>query len=685
MEYLEKYTKILFKLLNFLFYLANGSLIMNLSSNEIPDEIHEVCEQFHSNNFQVFLVGGSIRDLIRGKTHPSDWDLATDALPSEVISIFGIEYRVIPTGLKHGTVTLLFGKLVIEITTFRIEGDYLDGRRPEEVSFVSDINEDLSRRDLTINAIAYDPIKEELVDPFNGINDIRNKIVRLVGNPDERLEEDGLRLIRIFRFISQLGYTIEEKTLKAIPNHFETFYLIAKERIQAELQKLMAGLYWKEAIVLMDKSGLIFHVLPEFQTPKYQELTKLGITRFEITLKLIENLSTNASLNLRFTSLFHQISALSEDTSSIFPDFNEKIARNTLKRMKFPNKQINSITHLLKVHKIPFPYTLDIIDEEKKNYLTRRLLFQVKPDYFSDYLLFLQAKESVNSEGSLLNEMLLKDIIKRSEVQKPVYLKDLRINGNDIVSQLSIDKSKSSQREFISLCLNILRERVELTPSINSKTKLLETLSNIKRVMSLCTSFEDRVINVISTDHVRKLYRDGLPEYSNWENAHTYTLATWLVRCILQKNRSTIVMFDATNLNSPSHPSHREKLFRRFRNFNPIFVHLEATEGEAKLNIISREKEEKSLTTSDADLIIFQRYKGILTTYPNALAIPAESQMVRLETRSSSYSQKMKGLAQVIKKNNHRVIILSGNVLTGKTYTAMQLTQLLKSNIENNF
>ena len=210
MEYLEKYTKILFKLLNFLFYLATGSLIMNLSSNKIPDEIHEVCEQFHSNNFQVFLVGGSIRDLIRGKTHPSDWDLATDALPSEVISIFGKEYRVIPTGLKHGTVTLLFGKLVIEITTFRIEGDYLDGRRPEEVSFVSDINEDLSRRDLTINAIAYDPIKEELVDPFNGINDIRNKIVRLVGNPDERLEEDGLRVLRIFRFISQLGYTVEE-------------------------------------------------------------------------------------------------------------------------------------------------------------------------------------------------------------------------------------------------------------------------------------------------------------------------------------------------------------------------------------------------------------------------------------------------------------------------------------------
>ncbi|MHA1207253.1 MAG: CCA tRNA nucleotidyltransferase [Candidatus Hodarchaeales archaeon] len=462
---------------------------MHLSPKNIPNEIHKVCEQFHAHNFQVFLVGGSTRDLLRGKTHPNDWDLATDALPSEVISIFSKEYRVIPTGLKHGTVTLLFGNLVIEITTFRVEGKYLDGRHPEEVSFVSDIKEDLSRRDLTINAIAYDPIKDELIDPFNGTNDIRDKIVRLVGNPDKRLEEDGLRLIRIFRFTSQLGYTINEKTLKAIPNHFETFHLVAMERIQAELQKLMAGLYWKEAISLMDKSGLLNHVLFEFQAPNFQDFSEFGISRLEITLKLIENLSTDASLNLRFSSLFHQISALSEEKRSIFPDFNEKIVKNTLRRMKFPNKQINSISHLLKVHNIPFPYTLNVIEEEKKNYLTRRLLYRVNPEYFSDYLIFLQAKEIVYPKDSILNEALLKDILKRANIQKPVYLRDLKINGNDIVSQLSIDKSKSSQREFISLCLEMLRERVEIAPVINSKEKLLHILNDIKRVMSLCTSF----------------------------------------------------------------------------------------------------------------------------------------------------------------------------------------------------
>ena len=652
---------------------------MHLSSNNIPDEIHQVCKQFHSHNFQVFLVGGSIRDLLIGKSHPNDWDLATDALPSEVISIFSKEYRVIPTGLKHGTVTLLFGNLAIEITTFRVEGKYLDGRHPEEVSFVSDIKEDLSRRDLTINAIAYDPIKDKLIDPFNGTNDIRDKIVKLVGDPDKRLEEDGLRLIRIFRFTSQLGYTIDEKTLKAIPNHFETFYLVAMERIQAELQKLMAGLYWKEAIHLMDKSGLLNHVLSEFQTPNFQDFAEFGISRLEITLKLIENLSTKASLNLRFASLFHQISALSEGNKDFFPDFIEKIVKNTLRRMKFPNKQINTISHLLKVHKIPFPYSLSVIDEEKKNYLTRRLLYHVKPEYFSDYLVFLQTKEIVYPKDSILNETLLKDILKRADVQKPIYLSDLKINGNDIVSQLSIDKSKSSQREFISLSLEILRERVELTPTINSKAQLLNILNDIKRVMSLCTSFGVTKINIISTDHVRKLYRDGTPEYSSWENTHTYKLANWLMKCILQKKRSTIVMFDATNLNFPNHPYHRENVFKLFKNFNPIFVHLEATEGEAKLNIISREKEKKSLATSDADLTIFQRYKAILSTFPKALAIPSESQMVRLETRSPTYSQDMERLAEVIRKNDHRLIILSGNVLTGKTYTALRLGKLLKS------
>ena len=652
---------------------------MHLSPKNIPDEIYQVCEQFHSRNFQVFLVGGSIRDLLRGKTRPNDWDLATDALPSEVISIFGKEYRVIPTGLKHGTVTLLFGKLAIEITTFRVEGNYLDGRHPEEVSFVSNIKEDLSRRDLTINAIAYDPLKDKLVDPFNGTNDIRDKIVRLVGNPDERLEEDGLRLIRIFRFTSQLGFTIDENTLKSIPNHFETFCLVTMERIQAELQKLMAGSYWKEALGLMDKSGLLNHVLPEIQTPNYQNSTKIGISRLEITLKLIKNLSTNASLNLRFASLFHQISALSEHNRSIFPDLNEKFIKNALRRMKFPNKQINSICHLLKVYKFPFPYALDEPNDERKNYLTRRLLYHVKPEYFSDYLVFLQAKETIYSKNQSLDEILLEDIITRAKDQKPIYLRDLRVNGNEIVSHLSIDKTKSSQREFISLCLEILRERVELNPTINSKSLLFEVLKNIKRVMNLCTSFGGSEVNVISTDHVRKLYRDGLPEYSAWENAHTYNLSTWLVKCILQKNRSTVVMFDATNLNFPSHPNHREKVYRRFRNFSPIFVHLEATEDEAKLNIISRENEEKSLTKSDADLTIFQRYKEILNTFPKALRIPSESQMVRLTTRSSNYSQDLERLVEIVRENDHRLIILSGNVLTGKTYTAKKLEKLLKA------
>ncbi|MHA1946207.1 MAG: AAA family ATPase [Candidatus Hodarchaeales archaeon] len=651
---------------------------MNLSPNNIPDGIHAVCERFQSNNFQVFLVGGSIRDLLRGKTRPNDWDLATDALPSEVISIFSKEYRVIPTGLKHGTVTLLFEQFTIEITTFRIEGNYLDGRHPENVSFVSDIKEDLSRRDLTINAIAYNPITEELIDPFNGVNDIRNMIVRLVGTPARRLEEDGLRLIRIFRFISQLGYTIDDQTFNEVQNHFETFNLVAMERIQTELQKLMVGEYWKEALHLMYKSGLLIHVIPEFQSPNMQEITELGISRVEITLKLIEKLPMNTSLNLRFVSLFHQVSALSETDPNIFPTIKENIIRNTLKRMKFPNKQINTITHMLGIHTTPFPYSLDVVDEEKRNYLTRRLLYNVKLEFFTDYLLFMQAKKSIYSKDSILNENLLQDVLKRSEVQKPVFLRDLKVNGNDIVFQLSIDKSKPPQREFISLCLELLRERVEMDPYTNSESQLKEILGNIKRVIDLCTFSEEQGIVIISSDHVRKLYRDGKPDYSAWENTHTYNLAKWLARCILHKKQSSIVVFDATNLNRPSRPDYREKIFNQFKRFNPIFVHLEATEEVAKLNITSRNKEGNYLAKSDADLAIFYRYKEILTKFPNALSIPAESKMVRLRTRSQTYPEEVENLVKTILRYNHRLLILSGNVLTGKTYTAMRLKELFK-------
>ena len=211
---------------------------MELSANQFPSEIHEVCRKFSSSGFKAFVVGGSIRDLLRGETRPNDWDIATDASPSEVTDLFE-KFRVIPTGIQHGTVTLLFKNLSIEITTFRVEGDYVDGRRPSEVQFVTNIEEDLARRDLTINAIAYDPLTEEFTDPYNGCSDINDKILRLVGDPDARLGEDGLRLIRIFRFVSQLGYSVEKMSLDAVSRHLDVFKKVTKERVEAEFHKLI--------------------------------------------------------------------------------------------------------------------------------------------------------------------------------------------------------------------------------------------------------------------------------------------------------------------------------------------------------------------------------------------------------------------------------------------------------------
>jgi len=252
-----------------------------IKKEKLSSSVLRICDHLKKCQFQAFIVGGSIRDLLIGNI-PTDWDVATDAMPETVMKIFDRDFRVIPTGLHHGTVTIVMDNDNIEITTFRTEGDYLDGRRPSQVSFVNSIEKDLSRRDLTINSIAYDPISDKIIDPFNGIGDIQRKIIRMVGDPHERMQEDGLRLIRIYRFSSQLGYSIDKNTTEAIPYHFETFKKVANERITAELIKLLNGNSWKIAIYQLYKSGLLNEIIPSFKNPYIQEkLSNPNITRLE--------------------------------------------------------------------------------------------------------------------------------------------------------------------------------------------------------------------------------------------------------------------------------------------------------------------------------------------------------------------------------------------------------------------
>ncbi|PWI46986.1 hypothetical protein CEE45_14185 [Candidatus Heimdallarchaeota archaeon B3_Heim] len=648
---------------------------MELTPNLFPSEILEICHKFSSSGFKAFVVGGSIRDLLRGETRPNDWDIATDASPSEVMDLF-THFRVIPTGIQHGTVTLLFKNLSIEITTFRVEGVYKDGRRPSEVQFVTDIGEDLARRDLTINAIAYDPITEEFTDPYNGRSDINNQLLRLVGDPDARLGEDGLRLIRIFRFVSELGYSVENSSLAAVPRHLDVFDQVAKERIGTELQKLMSGRYWQQAVHFLHTTGVLAKLIPQFNTEFMHTLISgLGLSRLEITFRIIDNLTNNSSVNLRFSVLIHQLSATDYKLSHAVPKLDKKLIIGILKGLKFPNKQIDDIIHILTIYSVPLPYST-LAPEISKNYALRKFLFRIDPRFLEDYLNFIKAWKLLGNEADPI-EALLKDIKLRSASQSPIYLKDLKINGNDVVAYLNIDKTKAIQREFIGICLTLLREQVEVKPSLNSKKELYEILNRIKMVVNLCTALKIPKINIISTDHIRKLYRMNKPNYSTWESTHTYRLAIWLISCHLRRNKSNVVFFDGTNFNSPSHPNHRENLIKQFRVFNPIFVHINVSKEALKLNFDARGQEEESLTKSDADLSIFVRYEKLIRTYESSLYVPSKSHVVELSTRSDNYDLKVKNLVSMINKNNHRLIIMSGNVLTGKTFTAKKIKDML--------
>lgn len=216
----------------------------------------EVCSELQTHGHQAFIVGGCVRDLLL-EVIPKDWDITTSAPPEEVMTIFP---RTIPTGLQHGTITVCMGEGEanhFEVTTFRVEGQYLDGRRPEEVKFVKRIEEDLARRDLTINAIAYDPVANRAIDPFGGIFDLRSGIIRAVGKPEERFQEDGLRIMRVARFAARFGYQVEEETKRGMAFSRDTLKKVSRERVSDELCKTLMAQYPEYGLTILQETRVL--------------------------------------------------------------------------------------------------------------------------------------------------------------------------------------------------------------------------------------------------------------------------------------------------------------------------------------------------------------------------------------------------------------------------------------------
>ncbi|MEZ4473912.1 MAG: [cytidine(C)-cytidine(C)-adenosine (A)]-adding enzyme [bacterium] len=223
-----------------------------------PETIFEVVTRLQEAGHEAWLVGGCVRDRLLGRW-PGDWDVTTNAEPEVVMGLFE---RTVPTGLQHGTVTVVLGDEVVEVTTYRVDGDYTDGRRPDSVRFTRSLDEDLARRDFTMNAMAWDPVRDVLADPFGGRRDLDDRLIRAVGDAQARFTEDGLRPLRAVRFQAVLDFAIEASTLDAIPRTLKTFRQVSAERIRVELYKILASDHAGRALLVLSQTGLLKAAMP---------------------------------------------------------------------------------------------------------------------------------------------------------------------------------------------------------------------------------------------------------------------------------------------------------------------------------------------------------------------------------------------------------------------------------------
>jgi len=355
-------------------------LTENLSKN-LPPAVLEAVKSLQDRGYQAYLVGGSLRDLLLGKTH-SDWDLATDAQPSAVMELFPHHY---PTGIAHGTVTAHHRRLALEITTFRSEGTYTNGRHPDRVTFVSSIEEDLSRRDFTINALAYDPIADKFMDLFGGTTDLSKGIIRAVGDPAERFNEDGLRPLRAIRFAVQLNFDIEEQTYSAVRRAKERFLCVAAERVRDEMQKIMLAEKPSLAFELLRKVGYLEDILPELL--EGWSVPQNEFHAYDIYGHGLEtcDAAPKEKPAVRWSALLHDIGKVKTRvehpdgrvTFYMHQEVGAQSALTALRRLRFSAKDAGYIAHLIRQHM--FNYTPDWSDSA-----VRRFVRKVGKEHIAD-------------------------------------------------------------------------------------------------------------------------------------------------------------------------------------------------------------------------------------------------------------------------------------------------------------
>lgn len=437
----------------------------------VPREPLAICHRLQSRGHQAYLVGGAIRDALLGRT-PHDWDIATDARPEVVAELFP---HVVLTGEKHGTVTVVHEGGSYEVTTFRGDGEYSDGRRPDAVKFVRTIEEDLSRRDFTMNAIAYDPIKGLFVDPFDGRWDIERQLIRCVGDPVKRFNEDGLRSLRACRFVSTLGFSLAYGTKYAISSTLYTYSRVAPERIRAEWMKVMDARAPAVAFDLMRRTYMLEVTAPEF-------LPMIGCTQnryhgFDVwghTMAVLDAIPPGDPI-LRMAALFHDIGkpatkGVNEKTGQATFYDHENIgaamAELILRRLKFSNAEIERITHLVRHHLIRY-------EPGDSKAAIRRWVRKVGLEHVPSLLALARAdiagkgNAAEPRDTSAIDELEARLVDIMAE-KPPTSTNQLAINGRDVMALLGIGPGPR-----VGQVLRSLLDAVTEDPDLNEREKLL--------------------------------------------------------------------------------------------------------------------------------------------------------------------------------------------------------------------
>ena len=473
--------------------------------NKIPENILWTLKQLQSAGFEAFVVGGCVRDLFLSRT-PHDWDVTTDATPEQIIEIFEKTDRRVVYENNFGTVGIINKNLEkselgyeIEITPYRTEGNYSDNRRPDEVLFSTDIHEDLMRRDFTVNAMAYDPISDNLIDDYHGQKDLTDKIIRSVGNANERFAEDALRIMRAVRFCAQLGFMCETETVLGIKKHAQDLQKISAERIRDEFIKLVDAAFAKEGVEAMQAYGLLEFVVPEL-------LEGLGMQQggthdFDVWTHLVKSLEhgTNKDypFHVKLAALFHDIgkprsrrAANGRGTKEwtfyghevIGADMSKKI----MKRLKFPKEIMTKVYKLVRYHMFfsdPEAITLSAVRRMVSN-VGEEMIWELMELRTCDRIGTGRPKEKpyrLRKYHAMIEEVL----------RDPISVAMLKLNGDIMIAEMGLEPGRK-----MGWILHALLEEVLDDPKKNTR----EYLENRAREMYTMTDSEVKKLGEAGKD-----------------------------------------------------------------------------------------------------------------------------------------------------------------------------------------